>query len=540
MVTSGNTLTLLLPETILVVAAAIIIVGGTFNRSRSVWVGTSLVSFLLAGFTLFAQRATFAGSGLAESGPVLLDMFGGTMRWVALGLGLLFILTIARSTNRILTSEAIGMVMLVFAGLMLACWAGNFVLLFLGLELISIPTYVLLFIGRRDDGSAEATVKYFFLSLLSSAIFMFGVTLLFGITGSMDLTQIRSYFASAGAGGGPAGSLVLMAVIFLFGGLGFKIAAAPFHFYAPDVYQSTTNANAGLLAVVPKIAGMVALIRLAVVLFPTGLTFGWQLALVMSAVTMTIGNICALWQNNIRRLMAYSSIAHAGYMLIGLAVGMASTGKESVVYSGFSASLLYLVIYAFASLGTFAVLCEVSGGDDESQIDSVSQLAGMAKRRPWMAGAMAIFMFSLAGIPPLAGFWGKMTLFTGALSTANTADTIGAGASWFMALAIVGVLNAAIAAAYYLRIVGVTYFGEVETGDAETELAPPRRPLGTAAVAASICALIILIAGLMPGIAVERFNKIGAAIMTPVAPGQPVAGNAAAERSPELEVVADR
>jgi NADH-quinone oxidoreductase subunit N len=331
-----------------------------------------------------------------------------------------------------------------------------------------------------------------------------------------------------------------MAVIFLFGGLGFKIAAAPFHFYAPDVYQSTTNANAGLLAVVPKIAGMVALIRLAVVLFPTGLTFGWQLALVMSAVTMTIGNICALWQNNIRRLMAYSSIAHAGYMLIGLAVGMASTGKESVVYSGFSASLLYLVIYAFASLGTFAVLCEVSGGDDESQIDSVSQLAGMAKRRPWMAGAMAIFMFSLAGIPPLAGFWGKMTLFTGALSTANTADTIGAGASWFMALAIVGVLNAAIAAAYYLRIVGVTYFGEVETGDAETELAPPRRPLGTAAVAASICALIILIAGLMPGIAVERFNKIGAAIMTPVAPGQPVAGNAAAERSPELKAVADR
>ncbi|MEM7312446.1 MAG: NADH-quinone oxidoreductase subunit N, partial [Planctomycetota bacterium] len=473
MATSGNTLSLLLPETILVVAAAIIVVGGTFNRSRTTWVSTSVIGFVLAGLTLLWQRSTFAGSGLAESGPVLLDLFGGTMRWVALGLGLLFVMTIARSTNRILTSEAIGMVSLVFAGLMLVCWAGNFVLLLLGLELISIQTYVLLFIGRRDDGSAEATVKYFFLSILSSAIFMFGVTLLFGITGSMDLLAIREYFSQAGPGGGPASSLVLLAMIFMFGGLGFKIAAVPFHFYAPDVYQSTTNANAGLLAVVPKIAGMVALIRLAVMLFPTGLSFGWQLALVMSAITMTIGNICALWQNNIRRMMAYSSIAHAGYMLIGLAVGMASTGKESAIYSGFSASLLYLVVYAFASLGAFAVLCEISGGEDESQIDSVSQLAGMAKRRPWMAGALAVFMFSLAGIPPLAGFWGKMTLFTGALATANTADAIGSGANWFLGLAILGVLNAAIAAAYYLRIVGVTYFGEVETGDADTKLGPP-------------------------------------------------------------------
>ena len=191
-------------------------------------------------------------------------------------------------------------------------------------------------------------------------------------------------------------SLFLIGLVLVVAGLGFKIAAVPFHFYAPDVYQGTTNINAGLLAVAPKIAGILALIRLVLAIVPADVHVGWQLMWVLAIVTMTLGNVCALWQKNLRRLMAFSSIAHAGYMLIGLPVALASASS-----GGIGATLLYLVVYVLAALGVFAALAYLS--DDQREVSSVSELAGLARSRPWVAAALAVCLFSLAGFRPWLG-----------------------------------------------------------------------------------------------------------------------------------------
>jgi len=368
----------------------------------------------------------------------------------------------------------------------------------LGLELISIPTYALLFIGKPGRASAEATAKYFYLSILSSALLLYGFSFLYGLAGTTVLygngtvPGIRDVLLQPQEGGLMA--LAPLAMILIVAGLGFKMAAVPFHFYAPDVYEGTTNVNAGLLAVLPKIAGAMALIRILVITLPMLAPFTWQLVLVIAVLTMTIGNVCALWQTNIRRMMAYSSIAHAGYMLIGLA---AALGTASLPVSdlqsgagGVSALTLYLIVYTFGSLGVFAVLAHLSTNDRE--VSTLDELSGLSKSRPVAAALIALFMFSLAGIPPLAGFWGKLSLFSSAISVSTYAGgaTQGQGA-WFIALAVVGALNAAIAAAYYLRVVAALYFK------------PSTAPLaGEGSIgglgAAVICAVAVVVVGVLP------------------------------------------
>jgi NADH-quinone oxidoreductase subunit N len=351
--------------------------------------------------------------------------------------------------------------MLIIVGVMLVAAANDLVLVFLGLELISIPTYVLLFLSRKDRSAAEATAKYFFLGIFSSAILLYGFSFLYGIGGSTQLAEtggIAAKIAELAAGGKESGHLPLLpvALVLIFAGLGFKIAAVPFHFYAPDVYQGASNAAAGLLAVAPKIAGIVALVRLAGLAMPAASQFAWQLAIVLAVFTMTLGNVCALWQQNVRRLMAYSSVAHAGYMLIGLAVALASGATETGTgVPGVAALLFYLAVYVAASTGTFAALTYL--GRKGREVSDVEELAGVGKTAPWAGAVIALCMFSLAGIPPLVGFWGKFGLFAGAVGLA-TQESAGGVSLWFAILAVVGALNAAIAAAYYLRIVGVMYF----------------------------------------------------------------------------------
>ncbi len=277
----------------------------------------------------------------------------------------------------------------------------------------------------------------------------------------------------------------------IFAGLGFKLAAVPFHFYAPDVYQGTTNGNAGVLAALPKIAAIVALVRIAVVAMPGAEAYGWRLALILALVTMTLGNVLALWQDNVRRLLAYSSIAHGGYMLIGLAVAFATVGGAVSVQrlDGVAAAMFYLTVYVVATTGTFAALAYLGRG--ERQIDGVDELAGLGRTHPMAALALSTFMFSLAGIPPLAGFWGKFTLFSSALAVDAAGQDPSPLRLWFLGLAVAGVVNAAIAAAYYLRIVAVMYF--------RAPLATPRAQGGLGAGLAMLaCAVLIVILGVMP------------------------------------------
>ena len=286
----------------------------------------------------------------------------------------------------------------------------------------------------------------------------------------------------------------------IFAGLGFRLTAVPFHFYAPDVYQGTTNPNAGLLAVVPKIAGLVALVRIVFVAMPGLERLGWQLSLALAMVTMTLGNLLALWQGNVRRLMAYSSIAHAGYMLIGLAVGFAVArgASEANHFDGVGATFFYLLAYAAATMGTFAALTYLSS--EKRPLNTVDELAGLAQVHPKTAAAIALFMFSLTGLPPLAGFWGKFTLFTGALGVDAKNPDAGSLWPWFLALAVAGAVNAAISAAYYLRIVGVMYFRPLL-------VSPDARGGSGAAWAMTGCALLVLGIGFNPGLPLERSNR---------------------------------
>lgn len=483
---------LLSPEIMLIATAVSIYVAGAFVDSRYLWGFVAAVGIAAAAGALLLVQEYPTPVG----GPVMIDSLACYGRWLALAFGALFVLLAFRPLDTPGTPEYVGSLLLAVAGLMLVCSAGDLVLMFLGLELISIPTYILLYLGRRDAASQESAAKYFFLSILASAMLLYGFSFLYGTTGSTGLSEIRDVLAKAASAepGGPAagfGALVKVAFVLIVAGLGFKIAAVPFHFYAPDVYQGTTYANAGLLSVVPKAAGMVALVRLAVVAMPTPpevTPYGCMVLLVLAALTMTFGNVMALWQENLRRLLAYSSVAHAGYMLIGLAVGLVGAEARGK-WDGVGALLFYLCVYAVATIGTFAAL-EYLGRRDR-QIEAVEELAGLGRTRPLLAVAMAVFMFSLAGIPPLAGFWGKLGIFFSALGV----DQMGGEGLWlwFVVLAVIGVLNAAVAAAYYLRIVAVMYF---------------RAPLGVARIrgdtgawlVVTACAILTLVIGIYPSV----------------------------------------
>jgi NADH-quinone oxidoreductase subunit N len=508
--TDLGTLYLLLPEALLLAAATIIYMMGAFFprhfRPNMVAGGAILIA---AAVVVFQDARALPLHGIAPwiSGPITHDVFGHTARWAILLFGLLFVMLSSHSKTVRPAAEYVGSLLLIVAGLMLVATGYDLVILFLGLELVSIPTYVVLYLGRRDASGQEATAKYFFLSILSSALLLYGFSFLYGLAGSTRLDHLFERLSEApqlheGAAA-MYGKLAPVAMLLVFAGLGFRMTAVPFHFYAPDVYQGTNHPNAGLLSTLPKIAGMLVLVRVVMASMPgeelQGL--GWRVALVMAVLTMTLGNVLALWQDNIRRLLAYSSIAHGGYMLIGVAVGFATAaaGKSpaSVGINGVGTALFYLAVYCLATIGAFASLKYL--GSQERQVDGVDELAGLGRTRPLAALALAISMFSLAGVPPLAGFWGKLTLFTGALEVGGDKGSLG---TWFVALAIIGVLNAAIAMAYYLRIVAVMYFrSPVTTVKAEG---------GPGAWLAMVaCSLLVLAVGLDWGPALNAADQAG-------------------------------
>lgn len=494
MPTDFSTVRLLLPEIILVSTAAMILVGSAFLRYRVVWLLVALLGLATASGVLGWQGVQLARNGqfgspdtAMTSGPLLVDHLGNAVRWLAIGLGTLVILNSRRENENGEAGEHLGSLLLIFAGLMIVGQAENLVLLFLGLELISIPTYVVLHLARNDDRSAEATTKYFYLSILSSALLLYGLSFVYGVSGSTSLVDIHYAFGET-LDRDTTSALLPFAVVLLFAGMGFKIAAVPFHFYAPDVYQGTTHGNAGLLSIVPKIAGIVGLVRLAVVAIPDIAGFGWQIALGLAILTMTLGNVCALMQSDLRRMMAYSSIAHSGYMLIGLSVALGAREMGQSGEEGVTAMLFYLVVYAVASLGTFATLAALASRI--GSVENVDDLAGMGGRCPILGASLAIFMFSLSGIPPLAGFWGKLSLFTSALTLAWNENS---ASIWFSALVLIGVLNAAVAAAYYLRIVGALYFRNAShTGNI------PGFWWGSGFTSV-VCVAVVVLSGVWPG-----------------------------------------
>jgi NADH-quinone oxidoreductase subunit N len=519
------TIKLLAPEIVLIAAATVIYLAGAFAGPGFRPLGFALAGLVGAAIALLATRdlapevLDYPSQALL-SGPLVIDLFGHTARWAILLAGAILALLADPPVEERQAAEYTGSLLLMVAGLMLTASANDLVLLFLGLELVSIPTYIVLYLGKRGPAAQEATAKYFFLSVLSSAVLLYGFSFLYGLGGSTRLDVIASAVPEHHAAGGSPGSLAGIALILILAGLAFRLAAVPFHFYAPDVFQGTSNANAGLLSTLPKVAGLVVLIRLLVSAMPGIEGVAWKLVLAVSVLTMTLGNVVALWQSNLRRLLAYSSIAHAGYMLIGVSVGLAQLAVSPVAeplrssgVNGLGTALFYLAVYALATLGTFAALAWL--GSRRQPIDDVDALAGLARTHPLAAAAIAVFMFSLAGVPPLAGFWGKFALFTGAIDLgAPVAGVQSEVQPWFLALAILGVANAAIAAAYYLRVVATMYFRSPESAAAPiaTQAIEPTAHEPAPAMAAAICLVLVIAVGVLPWPAIDVSDAAGSAV----------------------------
>ncbi len=324
-------------------------------------------------------------------------------------------------------------VILLFAtlGMLMMVSANNLISLYLSLELQSLSLYVLAAFQRDNSRSTEAGLKYFVLGSLASGMLLYGSSLVYGFAGTTAFDGLAHAFGN----GIPLGATI--GVIFVLTGLAFKVAAVPFHMWTPDVYEGAPTPVTALFAVGPKIAAFALLVRVMVGPF-SALTDQWlQVVVFISAASMILGAFAAIAQSNIKRLMAYSSIGHVGYALIGLAVGD-QTGVRGV--------LIYLAIYLFMTLGTWAAILAMR--QKGRAVEGISDLAGLAKTHPGMALALAIFMFSMAGIPPMAGFWGKLYVFMAAIDKG------------MVTLAVIGVLTSVVGAYYYLRIVKVMYFDE--------------------------------------------------------------------------------
>jgi NADH-quinone oxidoreductase subunit N len=540
---SSQTFALLVPEIILVATALVAYLGGAFAGLRAGW---SIALFGIIAAMLVAGGQPTEGVWLA-SGGIRIDAFSSFVRWAVLGLGGILALVQAGDLFRAAVSrgsgferaaatgstcEEAGTFLLLLAGLSLAAVADDLVLLFVGLELVSIPTYVLLGLKRTDSLGQEASLKYFFLSLVASALFLYAVVCLYGIGGSTSLAVIGARLRSSAEGQvSLSGVLLPVAIGMTLAGAAFRLAAVPMHFYAPDVYEGTSPGNAALLSTLPKLAGLVVLARLlALGIAPVGpgepavgaaavahLALYWRVAAVLAAVTMTVGNVMALMQRNLRRLLACSSIAHAGYLLVGVATAAAAAAArtEGAVLpaadtawatsglGGMSAALFYLTTYALATLGIFAAIAylghrwpEWTAGSGprppREEIANVDDLDGLATTNPVAAFALTLFLLSLAGIPPLPGFWGKLSLAFSALEVDWNAPVVaGSRRFWFVALAVILVLNAAIAAAYYLRIIAAMYFRSTRRGvQSDGGLA--------AGVAMLLCTALLLMVTLQP------------------------------------------
>ncbi len=361
-------------------------------------------------------------------------------------------------------AEFYSFVLFSLTGLLLCASADDLIWLFLALELTSLPTYIMVTIsgsaGRGEHKSREAGVKYFFLGALGAAVFLYGFALLYGATGSTNLNQIYAVFT-----GGGFNTMALAGMMLAILGLCFKIAAVPMHFYTADVYQGAASGVSAFLAFVPKTAGFIAILLLVSTMGDVnGATRAWlpesiRLMLwVIAALTMTVGNILAVLQSNIKRVLAYSSIAHSGYMLVGVIAG---PGDGPLAHNGLGAVLFYLLVYGTMNVGVFAVLGSLEkgkAGGEIQHVETFEDLRGLYSKHPWLTAVMVVSGLGLLGFPPLLGFFGKVPLFT-SLAAAGEYP-----------LLIVLAINSAIAAYYYLRLVAVPF---LESPDSRAEQLRP-------------------------------------------------------------------
>ncbi len=455
--------------TLMVVAGLVVVLADAFS-------GNKQTAPFVAGLVFAAGLAwelvhLAAPEGVAWWGMVRVGGYAAFVNVIILLSGLLSVLLSAPYLQRIGRNygEVYALMLFATAGMIALGTANNLVMIFVGLETMSVCLYILTALVREDEGAIESALKYFLLGAFSTGFFLYGIALLYGATRTMSLPEMAVGLEITGATG-----MFWAGAALLFVGFLFKVSAVPFHMWTPDVYQGAPTTLTGFMATASKASAFAAFILVLYSALPAA---QWQAALVVVALlTMVLGNVAALVQRNVKRLLAYSSIAHAGYVLVGLAAGTPE---------GYGGALFYLLVYAVMNVGAFGVMAYLEWDGKTGREQTLDSLAGAGRQRPLLGVTMGIFLFSLAGFPPLAGFLGKYAVF---------APAVEAGLTW---LVVVGVLTSALSAAYYLRVLVYLFMRVPDEGAAPVVLPPlPLMPR----LALVVCALLLFVLMFAPAL----------------------------------------
>ncbi len=384
------------------------------------------------------------------------------------------------ASRDLLKGEFLSLAMFSLLGISVMCSANNFLVIYVGLELMTLSLYALTALRRDHAVSTEAAMKYFVLGALASGFLLYGISMMYGATGSLELPAVFEAIHSGKIG---HTEVLTFGLVFIVAGIAFKLGLAPFHMWVPDVYQGAPTAVTLLISGAPKLAAFAITIRILVEGL-LGLSTDWQeMLIVLSVFSMALGNLAAIVQKNIKRLLAYSAIAQLGFMLLGLTPRVVDLSAQATALANanfYSSAMFYIITYVLTTLGTFGLIMYLSRAGFESE--EIADFAGLAKRSPWVAGVMTIFMFSLAGIPPLVGFYAKFAVLQALVST---------GLNGYIALAVIAVLLSLIGAYYYLRVVKTMWFDE------PVDATPIKGDAGTTALLA-LNGLAALGFGLLP------------------------------------------
>jgi NADH-quinone oxidoreductase subunit N len=464
----------ILPEVILGGTIMVVLVADLFLRPDRKWfsmvlsfVGT--MGALAATLTLIGEtRSSFGGTYVVDAFAVLFKVF-----FLVAALAVLLLSLRYFREGRYYQGEYYFLLLSAFLGMLTISSSRDLLMLFISLELVTAPAWLMAGFRKRDPRSNEAALKFFLIGILSTAVMLYGMSLIYGVTGSLRLDVIARELAGSTEG------ISIAAVLFVVTGFAFKVSSVPFHFWAPDTYEGSPIPVAAFLSVASKAAGFAGLLQIMFLGFRPLADLWAPVFAVLAILTMTLGNLIALQQRQVVRLLAYSSVAQAGYMLLPFA--LVGSGADD---AAFSAAVLYILIYGVMNLGAFGVVLALARDAPGALI---SDFGGLGRRAPGLALAMGLFMVSLAGIPPLAGFWGKFFIFAAAVE---------ANQAW---LAVIMVVNSVISLYYYVAIVRQMYFVDVP------QAGPLRAPVGVTAVVA-IAAVAILAVGIVPDI-LARFPQ---------------------------------
>jgi NADH-quinone oxidoreductase subunit N len=462
------------------VAGAILIVDMAMPGRRDAILGTALSGLMLVALTILVQvghtGSAFGDAYSLDNLTVFLDMLFVIIAALTILFGGDYL-----EPRGLPLAEFAAILMFAITGGMLVAASTDLLLLFVALELMVLPGYMLAAFARNDSYSTEGAIKYFLLGSFSSAILLFGLAYVWGMTGTTRVDGVAAALTTQLAHGSIQPGLA-MGLAFMTTGVAFKMAAVPFHYWTPDAYQGSPTPITGYLSVGPKIGAFAIALRLFVgALGP--LKADWlPVVIVLAAATMTLGNLVAITQDNVKRMLAYSSIAHTGYILVGLA---AYAGGQQ---SGISAILFYGAAYTFMNMGAFAVVTALQRRPGVTS--QITTFAGLGRRDPWLGALMALFLLSLTGIPPLAGFWAKAYVILAAIQAGG----------WLTVLAVLAMVNAAAAAFYYLRVVVYMYMRE------PTDETIPSAPSPLFRVGLAIAGIGTLIFGLFPALVTAATN----------------------------------